>query len=172
LEKIMIDHNVALEDILDVLMLEEASPSYEALTRWSDRYPNYTDALAQFFAVWARQLAYEDEPAIEDDGSLTRRAVSYALDLMHRQDAQRKKPGSKGGLSLIKSAHAAGLSLEEVARARGSRYLNHPETRSVPDPGADSGPVPRAIVINPGCTRSTASDHGDGSANARGAGSP
>jgi hypothetical protein len=115
LEKIMANHNVTLEDILDALMLEEASPSYEALTRWSDRYPDYTDALAQFFAVWARQLDYEDEPAIEDNGSLTRRAVSYALDLMHRQDTQRKKPGGKGGLSLIKSARAAGLSLEEVA---------------------------------------------------------
>jgi hypothetical protein len=116
LEKIMINHDGELEDILDALMLEETSPSYEALTRWSDRYPDYTDALAQFFAVWARQLDYEDEPVLQDDSSLTRRAVSYALDLMHRQDSLRKTPGSKGGLSLIKSARAAGLSLEEIAR--------------------------------------------------------
>lgn len=111
----MTNHDVTLEDILDALMLEEASPSYEALTRWSDRYPQYTDALAQFFAVWARQLECEEEPVVRDDDPLARRAVSYALDLMHRQDAVRRKPGGKGGLSLIEAAHSVGLSLEDVA---------------------------------------------------------
>jgi hypothetical protein len=112
----MTNHDVTLEDILDALVLEEASPSFQALTRWSDRYPQYTDALAQFFAVWARQLDLEDEPVVRDDDSLARRGLSYALDLMHCQDALRRNPGSKGGLSLIKAVHAVGLSLEEVAR--------------------------------------------------------
>lgn len=112
----MTNYDVTFEDILDALMLEEASPSYEALTRWSDQYPQYSDALAQFFAVWSRQLSLEDAPVVRDDDSLARRGVSYALNLMHRQDARRRKPGSEGGMSLIKAVHAVGLSLEDVAR--------------------------------------------------------
>jgi len=112
----MTNYDLTYEDILDALMLEEASPNYEALTRWSDRYPQYSDALAQFFAVWALQLDLEDVPVVADDDSLARRGVSYALDLLHRQDARRGKPGSKGALSLIKAVHDAGLSLDDVAR--------------------------------------------------------
>src|SRR6266850_584443 len=57
--------NVSFEDVLDALMLEEPTPSYATLLRWSERYPQYREALAQFFATWAIQADQPQQVALE-----------------------------------------------------------------------------------------------------------
>lgn len=111
----MTQHDLTLEDILDALMLEEREPSYDALVRWTKRYPEHTDALARFFAVWAKQSS--DDETVQDEDSLASRGVSYALDLLHRQDeAHAALVDAPPGVRLLKAAHAAGLTLAELAR--------------------------------------------------------
>ena len=41
-----------LEDVLDAVIREEAEPGTEAFPRWRRRYPEYGDALANFFTKW------------------------------------------------------------------------------------------------------------------------
>ena len=41
-----------LEDVSDTVIREEAEPRSEAFTRWRRRYPEYDDALADFFTRW------------------------------------------------------------------------------------------------------------------------
>ena len=80
----MASHNHSLEEILDALMLEEERPDFQALTRWTERYPEHANDLARFFVVWARQESCSEE-VIVDEEALARRGVSYALNVLHRQ---------------------------------------------------------------------------------------
>jgi DNA helicase II / ATP-dependent DNA helicase PcrA len=111
---------ILLEDVLDALMLEEPEPSYEALTRWSERYPEYREALADFFAAWAVQAEMPQEITVDED-RLASLAVSHALDIVHRrEEAARHTPTvADPGLRLIAAARAAGISEEELARRVG-----------------------------------------------------
>ena len=77
--------NFTFEDILDALMIEETKPNYEALTRWSERYPEHGETLERFFATWAVQAELPQE--ISADGErLANLAVSHGLDIVHRRD--------------------------------------------------------------------------------------
>lgn len=107
---------VPIEDILDALLLEEAEPSYEALMRWSARYPQHSEALANFFATWAVQAELPQEINVDQE-RLAGIAVSHALDILHRR-AQTVIPTSMTGTSsarLIVAARAAGFSQEQLA---------------------------------------------------------
>ena len=75
---------LSFEDVLDALMLEEPTPSYEALLRWSERYPRYRDDLAQFFATWAVQKEKPQNAEIDEEG-LVQRGVSHAMEILRRQ---------------------------------------------------------------------------------------
>ena len=75
---------LSFEDVLDALMLEESTPSYEALLRWSERYPRYRDDLAQFFATWAVQKEKTQKVEIDEE-SLVQRGVSHAMEILRRQ---------------------------------------------------------------------------------------
>lgn len=79
--------NITFEDILDELMLEEPSPSYEALMKWSERYPQYAEALAEFFATWSLQaaLAEHSKQTPIDEKRLVEKGVNYAMELLRRQ---------------------------------------------------------------------------------------
>jgi hypothetical protein len=110
---------VPVEDILDALLSEESEPSYEALVRWSERYPEHSEALADFFAAWATQAELPQKMEVDEE-RLASLAVSHALDILHRRDkiASPRKTGSERP-RLIAAARAAGLSEEELAaRAR------------------------------------------------------
>ena len=76
--------NVSFEDVLDALMLEEPTPSYATLLRWSERYPQYREALAQFFATWAIQADQPQRVALDED-RLVEKGVSHALEILRRQ---------------------------------------------------------------------------------------
>lgn len=107
---------VPIEDILDALLLEEAEPSYEALMRWSKRYPEHSEAFANFFATWAVQAELPQEIAVDEE-RLASIAVSHALDILHRRYkvVTRTSKTSTSRTRLIAAASAAGLSEEQLA---------------------------------------------------------
>jgi hypothetical protein len=73
-----------LDDILDRITLEEAEPTYEALTRWCERFPQHRDALADYFATWAEQEMLPLDTTIDAD-RFASRAVSHALNLLYEE---------------------------------------------------------------------------------------
>src|SRR5437773_386067 len=83
----MTSTNMSLEDVLDALMLEEPRPTYEALLRWSERYPRYRDDLARFFATWSAQAlwAEQSKQIVVDEERLAARTGKYALEIARRQ---------------------------------------------------------------------------------------
>jgi hypothetical protein len=105
------------DDVLDALMLEEPEPNYEALSRWSARYPEHRDALATFFATWAAQAERPQETLV-DQVRLANLSVSHALDILHRRDDSAKRSMKADGKTarLIATARRAGLTPEELAR--------------------------------------------------------
>ena len=65
---------IHFDDVLDELMLEQEHPTQEALVRWQERYPQYREALADFFETWARQEARSDLPQAHiDEEKIVRR---------------------------------------------------------------------------------------------------
>src|SRR5262245_22753983 len=83
----MTNPSVSFEDVLSALMLEETRPTYSALMRWSERYPQYRDALADFFATWAIQ-AEQTQPVSVDEERLAAEGVRRALEnLRGREEA-------------------------------------------------------------------------------------
>ncbi len=112
--------NVFLEDLLDAIVLEEPTPSYAALTRWSERYPEHREALGEFFATWAVQAELPQETAVDEE-RLANLAVSHALDLVHRQGeaARRTLKASNARPRLIAAARAVGISEEQLAARTG-----------------------------------------------------
>ena len=83
----MLEHP-SFEAIVHELMLEETTPSYEALVRWQQRYPKYRDSLAEYFADWAmdRELPPPEVEAEIDENALVQKGVDYAMDMLRRQD--------------------------------------------------------------------------------------
>ena len=80
----MKDH-ITFDEILDQLMLEESTPSYEALLRWQERYPKFRDSLAEYFAIWAIQSEpIDDEPEIDED-PIVEKCVAYAMNILREQ---------------------------------------------------------------------------------------
>lgn len=83
----------SVDELLDWIGTEETEPTYEALTRWCELFPQHTDALTKYFATWAIQ---EEEPVVLslDVERLANRAVSHALNLLHeeRQQLQAAQP--------------------------------------------------------------------------------
>jgi hypothetical protein len=80
--------DLSFEAIVHALMLEEPTPSYEALARWQDRYPKYRDSLAEYFADWAMDMELPPPgPEAEiDEDALVRKGADYAMDLLRRED--------------------------------------------------------------------------------------
>jgi DNA-binding PadR family transcriptional regulator len=75
---------LSFEDVLNELMLKEPKPSYEALLRWCDRYPQYRDDLAEFFATWAIQSDMPETVEIDEE-QLVEKGVNYAMEILRRQ---------------------------------------------------------------------------------------
>jgi len=77
---------VSFDDVLQEVMLKEKTPSYAALLRSQERFPNYRDMLADFFATWAVQedLPEELEPDIEDE-PIVAKGVQHAMEILERQ---------------------------------------------------------------------------------------
>lgn len=112
----MTREHVLLDDILDAVLVEESEPTYAALIRWSARYPEHGEALAEFFATWAVQAELPQETAADEErlASLT---VSHALNILHERDvaAKHEPKASSATPRLIATARAAGVSEEQLA---------------------------------------------------------
>lgn len=78
--------NLAFQDVIDEVMLEETKPTYQALVRWQKLYPAWRDSLAEFFATWAIQNTQPPEAAEEiDEEAIIEATVQYAMDKLARQ---------------------------------------------------------------------------------------
>lgn len=104
---------ILLEDILDAVVVEEPEPSYAALTRWCERYPEHRKDLTEFFATWAVQAELPEDRAIDED-RLANLSVSHALNILHERDAAVKR-ASDSSPRLITAGRAAGISEEDLA---------------------------------------------------------
>ena len=77
--------NESFDDVLTMLMLEEHAPTGEALARWSGRYPQYREDLAEFFEIWAKQEnSTEPEPDTDEDW-IVEQSVKHAMAILERQ---------------------------------------------------------------------------------------
>jgi DNA-binding MarR family transcriptional regulator len=77
---------LSFDDILNDLMLEEDKPSHEALVRWQERYPQFRQALADFFETWADQEARSHVPMPDiDEERVVQRGVEYAMEILRKQ---------------------------------------------------------------------------------------
>ena len=78
---------LSFEEVLNELMLAEAKPSYEALVRWQERYPDYRDRLADYFATWGVQAFHAEysPPVKVDEDRIVQRTVNHAMDILRRQ---------------------------------------------------------------------------------------
>jgi len=76
-----------LGDVLDALMLEEPKPTHDALSRWCERFPQYRQELADFFATWAMQDAMPPENVLSEAAQqrIVDAGVRYGLDILRRQ---------------------------------------------------------------------------------------
>jgi PadR family transcriptional regulator PadR len=83
----MMTEKLSFDDVLDDLMLEEETPSYEALVRWQERYPQYRKELANHFAIWAMQEARAQLPDRTeiDEKKLVQKGVDYAMEILRKQ---------------------------------------------------------------------------------------
>lgn len=108
--------NTLLEEIFDAILLEEAEPTYAALTRWCERYPEHREALSEFFATWAVQAELPQETTVDEE-RLANLAVSHALNILHRRDEAVKGTTKVSGdrLRLLATARAAGISEGQLA---------------------------------------------------------
>ena len=92
--------HIPVEEVLDAILLEEATPTYEALVRWCERYPEYRDELAKFFATWGEQESISQDVEIDED-RLASVGVSHALNLLadreekHAEGKARPEPASQ-----------------------------------------------------------------------------
>jgi hypothetical protein len=103
----MMPNQLTLDDVLETIIIEEEEPSYEAMTRWIARYPQYQTQLVSFFGTWAIQSEQPlESPSLDSEG-LASRGVSYALNLLDKRDAAQ---------SLFDRAEASGVSQKELAQ--------------------------------------------------------
>jgi hypothetical protein len=112
--------HIPVEEVLDAILLEEATPTYEALVRWCERYPEYRNELAKFFATWGEQESISQDVEIDED-RLASVGVSHALNLLadreekHAQGKAHPEPGTR----LLLWARRCGITNETLARETG-----------------------------------------------------
>ena len=109
--------NEVFDDILDELIMSEPEPSYEALLRWANRYPEFREPLMEFFAEWGVQAELSSEAKV-DEVRLSNLGVSYALDLLHRRStAKGQSAEARKVIRLLALAQSANFSWDTLAEA-------------------------------------------------------
>ncbi len=99
---------IPLDELFEHIAIEEAEPSYAALSRWCELYPQHARELADYFASWAEQVELPITQSVDAE-RFASQAVSHALNLLHQADA--KEPQK----TLAQVARSAGLSDADVA---------------------------------------------------------
>ena len=83
----------AFNEVLTALRTEESEPTYNALLRWQEKYPQFRDDLEDYFANWATavfdEMKFADRPAQVDTNQqwITDFGGAYARQIMRRQEA-------------------------------------------------------------------------------------
>src|SRR5438876_7078512 len=131
----MMSQNLSFDDVLDDLMLEEETPSHEALVRWQKRYPQYRKQLADYFAAWAIQEAYAagQQRTHIDEEKLVQRGVDYAMETLRKQGRllpadynPSVNPFDQQVLAAVYALHGQGYPVnigEKVGEMSGSRPM-------------------------------------------------
>ncbi len=89
----MTEQSPTFSEILSALKEEESEPTYEALARWQNRYPQFRDDLEDYFANWATaifedpEINTQDVQLIANQHWLTGFGVAYAQQIIPRQEA-------------------------------------------------------------------------------------
>jgi hypothetical protein len=89
----MTESSPAFNEILRALRAEESEPTYRALSRWQEQYPEYRDDLEDYFANWATATFHDlglEDPNVElhpNQRWLADFGVEYAMQIMRRQEA-------------------------------------------------------------------------------------
>lgn len=103
-----------IDDILDTVAIEEKEPSYEALGRWCEQYPEHREAITQYFATWAIEKEKASQPVV-DEARVASRMVSHAMNLLHQQSTVASPAKSVNSDSrLHKLVKSSGRSEEEI----------------------------------------------------------
>jgi len=97
----MTTRNILFEDLLETIVIEESEPSYEALTRWIERFPEHQEALTSFFATWAVQEELPESVKV-DEYRIANLMVSRTLDQLYQRAAKKKAHAS--GITLLSAA--------------------------------------------------------------------
>jgi hypothetical protein len=99
---------IPLDELFEHIAIEEAEPSFAALSRWCELYPQHARVLADYFAMWAEQVELPITQSVDAE-RFASQAVSHALNLLHQAEA--KEPEK----TLTQVARSAGLSDSDVA---------------------------------------------------------
>ena len=89
----MMQQSPTFNEVLAALRKEESEPTYSALARWQDRYPQFRNDLEDYFANWATtifdNLQFQDDDTEVDPNEqwLADFGVAYAQQIMRRQEA-------------------------------------------------------------------------------------
>ena len=76
--------DLSFDEILELLVQQESSPSYAALRKWQDRYPKYKKQLTQYFTTWSRQ-ENNPTPSVIDKERLAAEGKKRSMDILRRQ---------------------------------------------------------------------------------------
>lgn len=94
------NERVTIDEILNEVLRQEPAPDYEALLRWTNKYPEHREALADFFAAWAVGKEGSDRPAVDED-NLASIMVSHALNLIYQQKSAEAAQGESTSVRLL-----------------------------------------------------------------------
>lgn len=100
--------HIPLDELLDHIAIEEDEPSYAALSRWCELYPEHASELADYFATWAEQIELPITQSVDAE-RFAAEAVSHALNLLHQEESK------EGQETLTQIARSAGLNDADVA---------------------------------------------------------
>ena len=125
--------NESFDDVLNMLLLEEPAPTDEALARWSERYPQYRENLAEFFAAWAMQETETGPEPDTDEDRIVQQSVNHAMEILRRQGrltpaeaVESLKPNDQLVLTAVWVLGGRGYAVtiaEKVSEMQGKRAL-------------------------------------------------
>lgn len=107
-----------LDQVLFEFMTENETPSREALTEWSRRYPQYEQDLVSLATDWFElTLPLSPDTEIEDEELVVQRGIDFVRDFL--QEEEMHLPASpkttRSFLGFIREGIALNLSLDELA---------------------------------------------------------
>lgn len=113
----MAKRKISLEDVLNEYLASEPKPSYEALEKWSKRFPEHKEELVEFTVSWSKleNAPKSDAQDSFDEETLLLKAMSIVGDRIHTMRTA-KKIAKSSLTNLSTEAKNKGLGLKELAK--------------------------------------------------------